>query len=329
MSDEAQEQAQTSDELLKQIREKERELKAYAVPESAPASNDNAPEPIPPSDSPKEDGKPATDKPVETPRESKGEDATAPIKGKEDKAAEEWIKKKGFKDVKDVVKSLRELERELHKRRFEEKNAPHVSQFPPIQAPPQYQPPVYQPANEPVINEIARRYQMAPEDLEKIAPFATDLAMAVFDRNIKPLVFKTQSELEDLKRQLKEKTELETLEEDPLFQSPEVQYEMHRILESNPTISQEPEKYRRLFEQATLNVARRKIQEEQFTRLNASSVAPGQTPKEPPATAGGGGRMVGKSGITAQSKVDPLHFAALSLAEKTKILQGMNAFKSE
>ena len=251
---------------------------------------------------------------------------------KEFKFQTDWIEKKGFKSTEDMVRSMRELERELH-RRSQGNGAQAPQPAMPVQPPTQrpYVPaPAYpaQPAG-PSEEEIAKRYNLDPEDLRRVGPLAADIAANISAQRIAPLM----AELNRLNREVSRSSELQGLKEDPAFADPRVQFEMHKILESDPSILQnEPAPYRYAFNEALRSMGRRILEGSIEPSATPPTVSgPPGLPVTPPKTAGGSGSGGGTPpvGIQPPGKISQEAFARLPAAEQRKVLEQMGAVAPE
>jgi hypothetical protein len=302
----------SSDQLLKEIEEQERQLEAEA--------EKSAPEP---ESSPKVDGE------VETPADKPGQEEAAseppevPAPGGSYKGEiDEWMKKKGLKTDKEVALYLRNFDREFHRTRKEAKERHDV----PETSPPTYQPPQYDRPN-PIIRqeELARRYNMNPEDFEKVLNLVNDASEFKFRAGLQPFMDKIQR----LERDIVKEKEMARLESDPLFQNREVQYEMSRILEDDPSIlGREPEPLTYAFNKGLANLGRRFVGSSNSNGNEAgdSRLKPPTTP--PPAGKGTGGAVKGVSIKTSDGMTEE-KFRHLSAAEQEKYLKSKGAFQKD
>lgn len=315
MSDEMElapeEKRPTAAELKAQIEDKQRELKAEAkVSEPAPAS-----EPIAPTDPASAANASILDKPTE-PAGSSAVEAPAPIADKPEDVPE-IVKKKGWKDVDAFLKSYRELEKKVGEKKLEPQAQPYY-------APPVYQPPM--PQARPGVADIAQRYGMAPEDLERLAPLIGDLSESIAERKFRAL----EDRLVGSERERQREKEIDALKTDPAFQNPEVLSEMGLILESQPQLAKEQNGLTFAFNQALASVGRKRL--EGTAPSDAPSKPTGPVlPKTPPTTARGTGptAVIGRPGISAPSQMNPANFSSLPLAEKLKVLKATGAIREE
>lgn len=310
-------EGQTAAQIMEQIKEKERELKASSA--AKPVEQAPEPEPSQPSDSPEPAASPdVANKPPQAAPES-GAGAVPGPTGSDKPEWKTWIEKKGFKSTEDMVRSMRELERELTRsRQGNGANAPQPAQPEPSYAPP----PRYSPPPAPNIEELAKRYNLDPDDFNKVAPLAADIAATQVAQRMAPM----ETELNRLRRDVARSHELQGLKEDPAFADPRVQFEMHQILQANPSILQiEPAPYRHAFNEAMRNIGRRILEGslESGTQVPPVSGTPG-IPLTPPRTAGGSGSgSTGTGAIQPSRKLSQEAFNRLPAAEQRKILSGM------
>lgn len=265
---------------------------------------------------------------------------------------DEWLGKKGFKSTEDMAQSLRELERELHSRGKDVKptqpNPPQTPQvappapgyapfYPPAPPPapsygyppppvPVMTPPPYQrpPVN---IEQLARQYGLSADDFEKLAPLVNDMAQSTIRQELNRVLPPMMNTVNGVSREVSRNSEMVNLMSDPSFRNPQVQFEMHRVLEENPAVFQtHPSPYRYAHETALMRIARANLGgSNPFPNApNAGSDVPST---RPPATAGGNGNGGGgaPSG-PAPEQIDEKAFAGMSLAEKKQYLQSVGAF---
>lgn len=247
---------------------------------------------------------------------------------------DEWLSKKGFKTTEDIANSLREMERELHRRAAEAKaNAPVVQappaplpMYPPYTTAPMYAPPPpapYAPTQPVDVERLAARYGLSVDDFEKIAAIANDLAESKIESKMRfalpPLVNQVQS----LNKETSRNREMVDLMSDPTFRNPQVQYEMHRVLEEQPALFDTASPYRTAYQQALSRIGRASIG-------NPVPVAPvpaaGAPAAKPPTTAGGNGGGGGgvPSGDAPQVITDKV-FAGMKLEDKKAYLRQVGA----
>lgn len=314
-------------QLLDQIKEKQRELNASKADKPAI----DAPEPVASTEpeTPVVDlGADNSNKPAEPASESNVGGVPGPA-GKDKPEWERWIEKKGLRksdgsvDLDKLVRNNRELERELWR-----KNTGRGAEAP-VQAQPEQVPmrPAYVPPSAPNIEELAKRYNLDPSDFERVAPLAADIAANQVAARMAPMA----AELNQMRREFARNSELQSLREDPAYSDPRVQFEMHQILETNPSILQnEPAPFRYALNEALRNMGRRILE---------GSIEPGVTnppvsgsprlPVTPPRTAGSGGSATASGGIQPSGRISQRDFDRLPAAEQRKILAKMGFVSEE
>jgi hypothetical protein len=134
---------------------------------------------------------------------------------------------------------------------------------------------------------------------------------------------KQQRELDGMRRENEKNSVFRELSSDPVFRQPEVAIEFHNVLDrmqnSDPSaFEQNPSAYKRAFETALQNIARRNLEgkslQEGVPPL-ARMVVPPSMPPRPLGTGSGGGALENEQGI------DPSQFAKLTLDEKRRVLE--------
>jgi len=303
----------TSDQIMDEIQRKKKEpgdpppAKAK-IEELQPAvelePEDTVKKPVPPIDKPSEPEAPSA--PVESP---------VPFAEKDKAATEEWMKKKGFKSVQDMARSMWNLERKLHSKEPE----PNREALPPAaNAPPLRQP--MQPASQSA-EDVAKHYGIDPEDLGKIGPIAHDIAMSIVQQQLGPLT----ARLNASERVTSRRTAVEKLDADPAFHDPEVLKEMHTIMEGNPTnLRNDPAPMVTVFETALRNIGRRNLEGLNQIPSNSPPTDGSAVPNGPPPTARGTGvNRTGNALGPGKNKITNQQFADLPLAGMEKVLTGM------
>jgi hypothetical protein len=331
--------------------QKEMSASRNAAPPAAPAPEPAAPPPasvpapqpeakttpppaasVPPAQPPATPAQPVA-RATPTPPASKPEDKVDPL---------EWARNKGLKTPEDIARSLRSLETEFHRRNqmppaqpapnapssYPEQPRPSAPYVPPM--PPPYQPPAaggypppYQPAPRYVpqpaplpkrdIQWIADTYQIPVEDAERLAPMVMDM-VAVAQRQ-------SDQRFSRLERDNARNSEMFRLMQDPSFQHPEVQFELHRILEEDPRIFDvEPAPYTVAFNRALVNIARKYVMP--GTKSDSAPEAP-PISQRPPTTLGGDGGASGKA--PAEAPLNPAAFNQLPLDKKREVLTAIGA----
>lgn len=315
---------QSAAQILEQIKEKQRELEAQKASQ-APDASEPAPTPAPATPAPAA-APSAPDKPAEPAPESNAGAAPGP-NGDDKPEWKKWIEKKGFKSTEDMVRSMRELERELHRRSGGNAATPPPPAMPePAPSRPGYYPPAQPSVSE---EELAKRYNLDPDDLRRVGPLAADIASTITAQRLGPL----QAELSRLNREIARNAEVQGLKEDPAFADPRVQFEMHKILESNPSALQnEPAPMRWAFNEALRTMGRRILEGsiEPITEPKPVSGSP-RLPTTPPRTAGGGGAPTAShaGGIQPPERISAEAFKRLPAAEQRKMLEKLNAVSDE
>jgi hypothetical protein len=212
---------------------------------------------------------------------------------KENDEIKEWARKKGIKDPDQAYRSLRELERKMHKLTYEEKQKQIVPQGtnpawqPAPQVQPQYQPqfappypypdPTYQ---EKLLEAEAAKRGWDKEDFKKVL----DLTIEVSDKKLKQYQQVVEARYAEVEKETRRTSELFELMKDPVFTNEKVQFEMHKVLEENPdAFKYEPSPYQYAFNEAQKRLARKYLQGESGT-----DEKPSQLPKNPPRDGGTG-----------------------------------------
>lgn len=274
----------------------------------------------------------------QTPTASKSEPAQAPAQPAAEKEIaptqesidlKEWKKKKGINwDTPDsVALELRRMDQEFHRKQAEIKKREAVER-PPV-APAWTPPPVYNPAPQPgsypnyapnnraMVENLARQYNMTPEDFERVTAVQRDLTAAMLEQERK----RHAQEMEDMKRENIKNSEFRELSADPVFRKPEVMVEFHNVLErmqeQNPdSFSQDPFAFRRAYDLTLQNIGRR-ILESTDVPTDANGF---QLPKTPPrpTNQAGSGRMTNENSLTQAE------FDRLSVEQKRDYLQKLN-----
>lgn len=253
---------------------------------------------------------------------------------------DEWLAKKGPMTLENLASSYREAEREMHRKAQEARTqgqpvtpAPPVppANFPPYYPPaaPAWGPPAYAPA--PVqpsmsVEALAKQYGLSPEDFEKVAPLANDMARSVVEaelnRRLNPLI----SNVQGINREVGRQKELVELMGDPAFKNPQVQFEMDRIFKEEPanTFAAQAQPIRYVYEKALTRIARKNLG---GSSGSTAPILPGEVPPNPrpPATAGGNGNGGGGAPSGTAQQMTDVAFAGLSMAEKTAYLTAIGA----
>jgi len=314
----------TSAEIKKQIEEATKteksktELKDSGLPLTGQVANEiNATESTP------EATKTAESKPE--PVNPTAEGATA-----ESVDLKEWAKKRGidWTTEESVLSALRKSDQEFHKRQQERKSKEQVqTQFAP---PPTYQqpsysngyyPPAYVPPPTPVVENIARQYNMTVEDVQRLSAFNRDF----FEVLIKQELERRDRRMEEISVENTKNTVFRELASDPVFRRPDVGEEFHRVIDqmqgSDPTsFEKDPNQYRRAFETAVYNIGRRNLEGRILVEgvpPNPSYMTPPTSPPKPLGQGSGGGYQ------DNENSIDPKEFAKMSLEDKRKTMERM------
>lgn len=242
---------------------------------------------------------------------------------------DEWLAKKGPMTVENLAKHYRESEREMYRQMDEARKAKAepvtpVPQVPPATFPPYYQipPPIpsYVPATpiHPPMNTeaLAKQYGLSPEDFEKVAPLANDMARSVVDQTLSRVLPPLYQQVQGVGREVGRQKELVDLMSDPAFKNPQVQFEMDRVFKEEPNaFVAQAQPIRYAYEKALTRIARE--------QLGGSNAKPFSNPavevpanSKPPATAGGNGSGGGGVPQGGSQEMTPELFAGLSMAEK-------------
>lgn len=259
------------------------------------------------------------------------------------KAAEEstnvdykdWAKKKGIDWTTDdsVLSALHKSDQEFHKRQAERKakeavNTPNTSAYnpPPAQVPfpPQngYQN-AYAPQNDQtVVNNLARQYNMAPEDIPKLAAWSKDF----FEVAIKSERDRMNAEFESMRIENQKNSVFRELSQDPVFRNPEVGVEYHRVLEEMQAIDpqsfeKDPTAYRRAYDKTLQNIGRRNLEGKPLQEgvpPKARTIQPPSTPPRQLGIGSGGGALENESGFDREA-----YFNLKSPEEKKAMLAQM------
>jgi hypothetical protein len=319
---------ETAEQFKMRIEKKQAESAASAKA-PAPAASANGPSQagIDPKLEPKAAQAPAPEK-TETPQAP-----NAPAKADAATASQEadpidWARKKGLKSEADIARSLRAMEDEFHKRNQNGRQgwkapepvppAPSYPSQPPMSPPSystppaSYQPPSYQ---NPLVakQQLAQRYNLAPEDLDRVLPLVADVTEARIAQRDQQWALK----LATIEKENARNSEFRELMADPFFKDPQVQMEVHRVFEENPSVFEsESAPYKWAYNQALSRIGRRNLQGGLGSVENPS--VPLTPPTRPPSVGTGGA-----GGIPEPSTLTPQAFADLPLEDKQKLLVRM------
>jgi hypothetical protein len=259
---------------------------------------------------------------------SKAESKPDPEKAAEkktDKAVDlqEWAKKKGidWTTEETVLSALHKSDQAFHaKRQVEKAKEQERGYAPPA---PSYQPPpTYAPSPQPnqkVIENIARSYNMLPEDVVRLMEFNRDFFETAMRAERERQKQEWEQKWGPIELETKKNSVFRELSSDPVFRNSDVQVEYHKVLDelqnADPqSFERDPSMYKRAFDMALSNIARRNLE----GRKLQEGVPPNALPVNPPPPLGegsGGGSEENESGI------DPTQFAKLSLEEKRRMLE--------
>lgn len=290
-----------------------------AIDEKQKASGAKPPEP--PAPAPPQSVRPEAPKQTQAPKEPSKEvpPPEDKPKGQGDDALE-WASKKGLKTPEDMANSLRNLEREFHKRNqpTKEELQPKSEPQPPVAQPP-YQPPVYPQHPSGMLEHYANQYGMHPEDFKKVLRISQDIA----DARIAEIQQKFGQELGNLKRSTAKNDDLMNVMRNPNSRHPQVQREMHQILEKNPDLFKRDDAYSQALNQALINIASRNLQGSGGSPQNSTQGLP---PSTPPPSGGSGSGSGGKA--PALIPMTEEAFAKLSADEQAKHLKKLGVMKT-
>jgi hypothetical protein len=233
----------------------------------------------------------------------------------------EWAKKKGidWTTEESVLAALRKSDQAFHAKRQAEKakeaaTPPYPP--PPAQYPypgymqaPQYAPPpapAYVPGvpNRTVLENIARQYNMTVEDAERLATFNRDF----FEVAIRSEREQWQRKMAEIERENQKNSVFRELSADPVMRRPDVAVEFHNVLEqmqdNDPrSFEEDPSVYRRAFDRALVNIARRNLEGQPLSEgvpPQAKPVTPPTTPPRPLGRSSAGGVFENENEITPE-----------------------------
>lgn len=332
MSDGEQKEALESEKLLSEIKAEQKAARSKREPIKdikAAESAQNPPEKVP---EPRVEPQAAPDKAGQAVDQVQAQDDKK--SGKSDIDYREWASKKGIKDADTAFRSLREMEQRLSRanaelKAREDQNVPRGTiQQPFYQPQPQWTPPppAYYPPppgymdREKVIEQEAKRYNMAPEDFERVLALSNDIA----DMKTRRVQAQFEQKLEEINRETKRNSELRELMQDPLFVNKQVQFEMHKIFEENPrAFSLEPSPYLYAFNEAQRRLARKYLQEGISEQDEGRNVKPTKPPNE---DSKGSGQSFER---TPDDLISDQFSQAKTSEEQRKILTSLGAVQSQ
>jgi hypothetical protein len=325
---------ETSEQFKERIEEAQRELARQnaAKPASQPALNDPS----------KSQEQVTTSAPVAQPQGTPPATATSGVIPEVD----EWWSKKGFKSSEDIANSYRELERELTRKNQELARAnqppqvqpqapvpmappagypPYIPQWASI--PPPGQPPQYiAPPPQASVEQLAEQYGLAPDDFKKVYAIANDLSQVNVQRELNRVMPGIINQVRGINADVTRQREMVDLMSEPTFKNPQVQFEMHKVLNEDPTIIQRQTlPYRYAHDEALKRIA----------RVNLGGSTPFQSPQPngpassgstPPRTAGANGKASPQAaGGIESGEMTADQFAALPYKEKQEFLRAVGA----
>jgi len=247
---------------------------------------------------------------------------------------QDWAKAKGVDWTSDtsVLEALRKSDIEFHRKREEKlkalaQNAPSVA---PV-APSPYQPPYYQPTgyqpppiqpNQVMLDNIARQYNMTPEDVERLLKFNRD-QFEIMQRNYDQQI---QRRFAEIQRDTNKNSIFQELSSDPIFRNPEVLNEWHRTVEEmqdrDPQSFEDPSNYRRAYDETLKNIGRRYLQGNN-TRSSKSDIF--ASPTNPPRPTG----TSGEGTMPNDSEMVPINYDRLSVEEQRAYLSKLGRVQSK
>lgn len=299
---------QELDEEMRQLMEKESEAKAavqVAEPEPQP---EPAAEPEPTAQAQVEE--PVQEPVAQTPDTEKPV-ANDPL---------EWAKKKGLTSPEAIARSLQSMEDEFHRRnqaghpgyRDLQNGNPAPAPTPPPNWGPRPDtngygyPPPPPPSRGDVTQNLARKYGMDPEDVERLMPMVVDAAEAIATRRTAHL----EREVMSVRRESERSAEFNRLMQDPHFVDPRVQSEMREVLKDGQLFQRGGQAYTTAFQMALANLARKQLQQ--------GGIPDTRTPSNnPPVTAGGGNGSASSGPVQINEKV----FGSWTEAEQKAFLE--------
>jgi hypothetical protein len=176
------------------------------------------------------------------------------------------------------------------------------------------------------VEALAKQYGLSPEDFERVAPLANDMAQAAVRQELSRVLPPLMNQVQGVHREVGRQKELVDLMSDPVFKAPQVQFEMDRIFKEEPnTFVAQTQPIRYAYEKALTRIARANLGGS--SGATAASTASGVVPSssKPPATAGGNGNGGGGAPSGAPQEMTPEIFAGKSMAEKQAYLTAIGA----
>lgn len=228
-----------------------------------------------------------------------------------------WAEKKGLNSPEALARSLQSMEEEFHRRNqaghpgYRDIPNGNPAPMPPAPPPnwnPNPQAPAYgyPPPPPPAFDkrELARRYDMDPDDFDKIARLNADLTRQAIAMERQ----RWEGEMSEVRRSTARNAEFTQLMQDPAFSDPRVQAEMREVLKDGQLFQQGGPVYARAFNMALANLTRKQLQQ--------GAVPENRTPSNtPPVTAGGG------NGSAKTYQVNQAMFDSWSLKDQEAFLK--------
>lgn len=260
------------------------------------------------------------------------------------KEVDEWWVKKGFKTPQDLEQSYRELERELTRKNQElaRQNVPG-NQPPPMAPPngyppyvpvppsswtppPAYVPPTYvPPPPQQTVESLAEQYGLSPEDFKKVYAIANDLSQVTVQRELNRVMPGIVQQVRQVNGEVVRQREMVDLMSEPTWKNPQVQFEMHKVLNEDPTLIQRQAlPYRYAHDEALKRIAR--VNLGGSNAFSPQPTPPASSGGRPPSTAGSNGKGADVApGGPGNGEMTDIQFAALSIEQKREFLQTLGA----
>lgn len=281
--------------------------------------------------------------------ESKPDPAKAAEESVDEKSArlKEWGKKKGVNwteglpqaEEDSILSALHKSDQAFHAKRQEDRakevtyppqgNVTPPPNYPMPQQPQQpsnsngYAPPP--PPNRQAIENIARNYNMLPEDAERFLMFSNDLFEARMTQERSRQNAEMAEKWGPIERDTRRNTIFRELSSDPALRDPEIKEEFDKVLEgmrsADPqSFERDPSMYTKALDRSVNNVARRNL----GGRKLEEGVPPTALPVNPPPQLGNGS---GGGSLENETGVDPVEFRKLSLEDKKAVMEKMGLIK--
>lgn len=264
------------------------------------------------------------------------------------KEVDDWWAKKGFKSQEDLERSYRELERELSKKNMELANNRQSPPVPPVQSgAPNGYPPYYNAPGQPwmapppaapapayvqmppqqTVEQLAEQYGLTPEDFKKVYAVANDLSKVNVQSELNRVMPGVVNQVRQVNAEVTRQREMVDLISEPTWKNPQVQFEMHKVLNEDPSIIQrQPLPYRYAHDEALKRIARVNLGGPNGFQPPPTSGSQTSNGSRPPAVAGSNGKGVEVPvGGQGKQEMGAEEFAALPLDKKRQFLQGLGA----